>query len=108
MSSRSSASQHATPTQATYKVVVKTGSADSAGTSSRAYITLQGSKGKLRRRRLARNGGEAVTFVPGKATSFRVRGREVGDLRHVTSEWGKAVRVEEEGEGSGRRHTRHQ
>lgn len=88
MSVRSSASsvQHAPPPQFTYKVTVRTGTAANAGTSSRASITFQGSKGKLRRRRLAKNSKDAFSFLPGKNAVFRVRGKDVGELTHVTSE----------------------
>lgn len=83
----SSASQRPPPPQATYKVIVKTGQFPDAGTTARAHITLQGSKGKLRRRRLTRSGGGGDEFLPGKSAVFRVRGCDVGAITHVTSEF---------------------
>ena len=91
MSNRSSASlsQHDPPPQSTYKIVVKTGAAPDAGTCSRAFITLQGSKGTLKRRRLAKNSRAEFSFLPGKSAAFRVRGKDVGELTHVASECGE-------------------
>ncbi len=89
VSSRSFSSQsRPPPPQATYQVTVKTGQAADAGTTARAHVTLQGSKGTLKRRRLLKNGrGEEFAFLPGKSAVLRVRGRDVGDLTHVTSEF---------------------
>lgn len=69
---------------------MKTGLAPDAGTTARAHITLQGSKGKLRRQRLVKSGKDEFNFLPGKNAVFTVRGRDIGDLTHVTSEssWG--------------------
>ena len=68
-----------------YKVIVKTGLAPNSGTTARAYVTLQGSKGKLKRRRLIKSGKKDFLFCPGKSDRFRIRGRDVGSLTHVTS-----------------------
>ena len=80
----SSASQRPTPPQSSYKVTVKTGLHQHAGTTARAHVTLEGSKGKLKRRRLVKSGREE--FFPGESVAFRVRGRDVGFLTSVTRE----------------------
>lgn len=87
LSSRSAwmSSSRPPPPLCVYKVTVRTGSAP--GTISRAYITLQGSKGTLKRRRLAKGGKKDFTFVSGRSDVFRIRGKDVGDITNVTSEW---------------------
>lgn len=67
---------------------MKTGSSPSAGTTARAYVSLQGSRGTVKRRRLLKGGGALeFVFLPGTTERFRMKGKDVGDLSHVTSEW---------------------
>jgi len=85
----SASTSHAPLTHFTYKVVVKTGINADAGTSTRAYISLHGSKGTLKRRRLQKRGTASpdFTFKPGSSELFRIRGKDVGEITHVTSKW---------------------
>ena len=45
--------------QVCYKINIRTGSTPDSGTSSRTYITLEGSKGQIKRHRLSRGGRES-------------------------------------------------
>ena len=71
--------------QCDYKVSVKTGPSSDAGTSARVYVTLKGSKGEVKRRRLTRGGRREFSFAPGCLERFRVHGKEVGELKQITS-----------------------
>lgn len=74
--------------QTTYIVSVKTAAQTNAGTDARAYVTLHGSGGRLGRKRLVRSGGDGkgFRFTPGSLERFRVRGRGVEELSHMTLE----------------------
>ena len=67
-----------------YKISVRTGSSSDAGTSARVYVTLRGSKGELKRRRLTKGGRREFSFVPGSLERFRIHGKDVGELKQVT------------------------
>ena len=66
-----------------YKISVQTGSSHNAGTSARVYVTLRGSKGELKRRRLTKGGRREFSFAPGSLERFRIHGKDVGELKQV-------------------------
>ena len=70
-------------------MIVRTGTAPDSGTSARAYLSLHGSNGSVKRRRLLKGSGKSAEFVflPGTTERFDVKGRDVGNLSHVTSKW---------------------
>ena len=67
-----------------YKISIRTGSSSDAGTSARVYVTLRGSKGELKRRRLTKGGRREFSFTPGSLERFRIHGKDVGELKQVT------------------------
>ena len=67
-----------------YKISVRTGSLNEAGTSARIYVTLRGSKGDVKRRRLTRGGRREFTFAPGSLERFRIQGKDIGELKQIT------------------------
>ena len=71
--------------QCDYKVSVRTGLSSDAGTSARVYVTLKGSRGELRRRRLTRGGRREFSFTPGSLERFRVHGKDIGELKQIMS-----------------------
>ena len=70
-----------------YKITIRTGASRDAGTSARVYVTLRGSKGELKRRRLTRGGRREFSFAPGSLERFRIRGKDVGELKQITGKF---------------------
>ena len=73
--------------QVCYKINIRTGSTPDSGTSSRTYITLEGSKGQIKRHRLSRGGKREFMFVPGSLERFKVRGKDIGDVNRIKREF---------------------
>ena len=73
--------------QCGYKLSVRTGPSSDAGTSARVYVTLKGSRGEVRRRRLTRGGRREFSFSSGSLERFRVHGKDVGELKQIMSKF---------------------
>lgn len=71
--------------QRDYKLSVRTGLSSDAGTLARVYVTLKGSRGEVKRRRLTRGGRREFSFTPGSLERFRVRGKDIGELKQIMS-----------------------
>lgn len=71
--------------QCDYKLSVRTGPTSDAGTSARVYVTLKGSRGEVKRRRLIRGGRREFSFAPGSLERFRVHGKDIGELMQIMS-----------------------
>ena len=71
--------------QCDYKISVRTGPTSDAGTFARVYVTLKGSRGEVKRRRLTRGGRRDFNFIPSSLERFRVHGKNVGELKQITS-----------------------
>ncbi|XP_063398724.1 lipoxygenase homology domain-containing protein 1-like isoform X1 [Mytilus trossulus] len=76
-----------------YKVAVTTGDKKGCGTDSKVFITLKGTKGKVKKHRLTKKAGSvksnkdvAYRFAKGSTHIFKVRGPEIGDLKSINIE----------------------